>query len=125
MNAGRQLQRGASMWMVMVVLGILGFGLVFGLKLIPLYMDWWTVEKAVANALQAGAESSSKREITTAIVRRLDIDGVYNMTESNLSEFMSISKKGNKVTVDIDYEGRAVLVGNVSIVAHFVKTVTN
>jgi hypothetical protein len=125
MNTGRQLQRGASMWMVMIVLGILGFGLVFGLKLIPLYLDWWAVEKAVAGALQAGVESSTKREITTSIVRRLDIDGVYNMTEANLNEFMTIRKSGRNVTVEIDYEGRAVLVGNVSIVAHFEKTVAN
>ena len=125
MNSARQLQRGASMWMVMLILAILGFGLVFGLKLIPLYLDWWKVEKAVAGALQAGVESANNREITTAIVRRLDIDGIYNMTEANLKDFMTITKKGPKVAVEIDYESRVTLVGNVFIVTHFEKTVSN
>ena len=85
------------MWMVMLVVSILGFAAVFGLKLLPMYLQWWKVEKAVTGALQAGAGSASKREITTAIVRRLDVDGIYHMTEANLKEFMTIEKKGARV----------------------------
>ena len=125
MKSVRQYQQGASMWMVMLIVAILGFGMIFGLKLIPMYMDWWKVEKAVTGALQSGAGSASKREITVAIVRRLDIDGVRTMSERNLHEFMTITKKGSRVTVDIDYEQRDVLFGNVFMVTHFAKTVTN
>jgi ribosome-associated toxin RatA of RatAB toxin-antitoxin module len=70
-------------------------------------------------------QSQNKREITTSIVRRLNIDGIYHMKEANLNEFMTISEKGTKVTVEIDYEARDVLVGNVFIVTHFGKVVTN
>lgn len=125
MRSARRYQQGASIWMVMVILAILGFGAVFGLKLIPMYLDWWKVEKAVAGALQAGVGDASKREITTAIVRRLDIDGIYHMTERNLGDYMVITKKGSRVTVDIDYEARDTLVGNVFMVTHFTKSVSN
>ena len=125
MNSARRYQKGASIWMVMVILAILGFGFVFGLKLLPMYMDWWKVEKAVAGALQGGVGGASKREITTAIVRRLDIDGIYYRTEANLAEYMAIAKKGQRVRVDIDYEARDTLVGNVFIVTHFAKSVSN
>ena len=125
MKSARRYQQGASIWMVMVILAILGFGFVFGLKLIPMYLDWWKVEKAVTGALQAGVGEASKREITTAIVRRLDIDGIYHMTEANLSDYMLITKKGKRVTVDIDYEARDTLVGNVYMVTHFAKSVKN
>ena len=125
MNSVRQHQKGASLWMVMLIVAILGFGAIFGLKLLPMYMQWWKVEKAVTGALQSGVGSASKREIITAIVRRLDIDGIYHMTEANLTQFMTINKKGSKVRVDIDYEQRDSLGGNVFLVTHFEKTVTN
>ena len=125
MNSVRQYQRGASLWMAMLVVAILGFGFVFGLKLFPMYMTWWKVEKAVTAVVNSSGGSGSKREITTAIVRRLDIDGIYNMTEANLGEFMTITKTGSKVVVDIDYEARDALIGNVFLVTHFEKSVAN
>ena len=82
-------------------------------------------EKSVASALQSGVGGASKREITTAIVRRLYIDDVRRMTEKNLSSFMTIKKRGPNVTVIIDYEARDLLFGNVHLVAHFEKIVTN
>ena len=125
MKSGWRNQKGASLWMVMLVVSILGFGAVFGLKLLPMYMQWWKVEKAVAGALQSGAGSASKREITTAIVRRLDVDGIYHMKEANLSDFMTIEKKGSRVKIFIDYEQRDALGGNVFLVTHFEKTLSN
>ena len=50
MNSVRQHQKGASLWMIMLIVSILGFGAVFGLKLLPMYLQWWKVEKAVASA---------------------------------------------------------------------------
>ncbi|MFT5449813.1 MAG: hypothetical protein ACI9DC_005011 [Gammaproteobacteria bacterium] len=125
MKSARRYQKGASLWMVMLVLAILAFGSVFGLKLIPMYLNWWKVEKAVSGALQGGVGDASKREITTAIVRRLDVDGIYHMTEKNLGDFMVISKKGRRVRIDIDYEARDTLFGNVFMVTHFTKSVSN
>ena len=125
MNSVRQHQKGASLWMVMLIVAILGFGAVFGLKLLPMYLQWWKVEKAVTSALQSGVGSATKREITVAIVRRLDIDGVYTMTEKTLKNFMTIHKKGSKVRVEIDYDHKDALIGNVFLVAHFEKTLSN
>lgn len=117
-------QGGASLWMVMLIVGALGFAVVFGMKLIPVYLEWWKVEKAVSGALQPGVGAQSPREINSAIVRRLDIDEVRRMTNANLAEFMTISKKGNSVTVVIDYDVVEPLFGNLSIMAHFEKTLT-
>lgn len=117
-------QNGASLWVVMIVVAGLGFAAVFGLKLIPVYLEWWKVEKAVSGALQSGVGVQSNREIATAIVRRLDIDEVRRMTMANLDEFMTISKKANTVTVVIDYDVVEPLFGNLSVLAHFEKTFT-
>jgi hypothetical protein len=124
MEPGRN-QKGASLWMVMLFVVVLGFAAVFGLKLIPIYLEWWKVEKAVAGALQSGVGAQSLKEINIAIVRRLDIDEVRRMTNANLSEYMTITKKANSVTVDINYDVVEPLFGNLSVLAHFEKSITS
>jgi hypothetical protein len=123
MEPGRY-QKGASLWMVMLFVIVLGFAAVFGLKLIPIYLEWWKVEKAVSGALQPGVGAQSIKEINIAIVRRLDIDEVRRMTNANLAEYMTITKKGNTVTVDINYDAVEPLFGNLSVLAHFEKSLT-
>lgn len=125
MKDPRRFQKGASLWMVMLIAAVLGFSVVFGLKVLPIYLEWWKVEKAVAGALQPGVGAQSTREINSAIVRRLDIDEVRRMTNANLGEYMTITKKGNTVTVDIDYDVVEPLVGNVSVLVRFKKTLTS
>lgn len=124
MKGPRHLQKGASLWMVLLIAAALGFAVVFGLKLVPIYLEWWKVEKAVSGALQPGVGAQSPREINSAIVRRLDIDEVRRMTNANLGEYMTITKKGKTVIVDINYDVVEPLVGNLSVVAHFEKTLT-
>lgn len=124
MSVPGRYQGGASLWMVMLIVAALGFAVVFGMKLIPIYLEWWKVEKAVSGAMQPGVGTQTNREINSAIVRRLDIDEVRRMTNANLGEFMTISKKGNMVTVVIDYDVVEPLFGNLSVLAHFEKTFT-
>lgn len=118
-------QKGASIWMVLLVVVILGFGAIFGLKLIPVYLENWKIENAIKNALQSGVESANKAGIKNAIIRRLDIDDVRRITSANFSDYMTITKNGPRVRVDLDYEARESLFGNVSVVAHFTKTFDN
>lgn len=120
-----RFQKGASLWMVLLFVVVLGFGAVFGLKLIPIYMEWWKVDRAVEGALQAGSGSSSKRDIAQAIVRRLDIDEVRRIDNRNIDEFMTITKRGEKITVAINYDAVEPLFGNLSVLAHFEKTHSN
>lgn len=120
-----RFQKGASIWMVLLFVVVLGFGAVFGLKLIPIYLEAWKIGRAVEGALQAGAGSQSKENIQSAILRRLDIDEVRTIKKRNFSEFITIQKRGERVTVEIDYERVEPLFGNLSVLAVFQKTLTN
>lgn len=122
-GSSRRSQRGASIWMVITVVVILAFGAIFGLKLIPVYLEYWKIERAIDNALE-GAGAQSKREIREAILRRLDIDEVRRIDHKNFGDFLTINKKGTSVSVDIDYERVEKLVGNIYILAAFQKTVS-
>ena len=125
MNGPGRFQRGASLWMVLLFVVVLGFGAIFGLKLVPVYLEWWKVERSVEGALQGGVGSQSIKEVKQAVLRRLDIDEVRTITHRNLNEFMTVTKRGERVTIAIDYDRIEPLFGNVSILAHFEKTLTN
>jgi len=125
MKGSGRFQRGASLWMVLLFVVVLGFGAIFGLKLIPVYLEWWKVERAVEGALQGGVGSQSINEIKEAVLRRLDIDEVRTIRKRNFDEFMTVTKRGERVTIAIDYDRPEPLFGNVSIIAHFEKTLTN
>jgi hypothetical protein len=125
MKPSGRFQKGASIWMITLFVVVLGFGLVFGLKLIPVYLEGWYISRAVEGALQAGSGSQSKEKIKSAILRRLDIDEVRVIKKSNFTEFMTIQKRGDRVTVQIDYERVEPLFANLSILAVFQKTITN
>ena len=125
MKSSSRYQKGASIWMITLFVVVLGFGAVFGLKLIPVYLEGWKIGRAVEGALQAGSGSQSTDKIKSAILRRLDIDEVRVIRKTNFSEFMTIQKRGDRVTVQIDYERVEPLFGNLSILAVFQKTVTN
>ena len=125
MKGSVRFQKGASLWMVLLFIVVLGFGAVFGLKLIPIYLEWWKVERAVENSLQTGSRGASTRDISQAIVRRLDIDEVRRIDNRNINDFMTISKRGDQVTVAIDYYAEESLFGNLSVRAHFEKTLSN
>ena len=125
MKGSGRFQRGASLWMVLLFVVVLGFGAIFGLKLVPVYLEWWKVERSVEGALQAGVGSQRVKEIKQAVLRRLDIDEVRTITHRNIDEFMTVTKRGERVTIAIDYDRIEPLFGNVSILAHFEKTLTN
>jgi len=118
-------QKGASIWLVILVVVILGFGAIFALKLIPIYLEGLKVEKAVAGALQGDVGSQAKKEIKLAIVRRMDIDDVRRITEQNFEEYIKIDKRGSRVRVDVDYKAEEPLFYNVSVLVHFEKTFSN
>ncbi len=119
-------QRGASVWMVILVVGILGFGAVFGLKLIPIYLESFKIDKAMKSVMEKNdVVNMSKRAIITAFVTKIDIDSVTRITERNFREFGTITKKDGKVTMDIEYEAEEPLVANIYLTVVFSKSASN
>jgi len=106
-------------WILVITL-ILMFVLLF-LKLLPIYMDSFKVS-SVLNDIEAEPATATMTPvmITETILKRLDINMVDNVTDEDIF----IDKTKNSMHVEIDYEIRKKLVGNVDLVVHFQKAVT-
>ena len=122
----RNKQRGLGFLGLIVLVGVLGFTAVIGLKLFPVYMDSWKID-SVMNAVisEPGINDQSRQEVIESMLKRLDIDAVGSLNYSNHGDRLSVVKRKNSVTINVNYEITTPLLGNLSLLAQFDKTVSS
>jgi len=122
----RNRQRGLSFLSLIAMVGIFGFAAVIGLKLFPIYMDSWKIDGVMEAVISDPAvNTQSRQEITQALMKRLDIDAVDAVNYKNYGESLTITKRKNQTTIDIFYQVTTPLIGNLSLVAEFDKSVSS
>lgn len=116
----RQQQRGATLVGMLVIIAILGLGLYSVIRLLPAYMEYYAIVRAMeATAKDSPAESTSPGELRTALQRRWDIDDIKSLDVAD----MDIKKISTGYEMTADYEARVPFVANVSWLVAFNKTV--
>jgi hypothetical protein len=119
-------QRGMSFWGILLMLVVFGFSAIIGLKLIPVYLESYKIDKAMKAVVQApGVSRQTQRDIIIALSKRLDIDGVRRIDDTNFKEYGLINKQNGKVTMEIYYQAEVPLFGNLRLLAEFDKVVSN
>ena len=119
-------ERGISFVGLMFVLVVLGFTLLIGLKLFPIYLESFKIDKALKGVVSdSKIGERSKRQIQAALIKRLDIDSVKVITNRNIKDHLVITSKSGQVSLDLDYEAEAELLGNISLVIAFEKHAEN
>jgi len=122
----KRRQRGMSGWVILYILATLGAAGLVGLKLIPVYLDSFKIDKGLKAVIEdASATSQNKRAILEALIKRLDIDSVDAIHYKNYKELVKVTKKGNRVTIVATYRAEAPLLANLTLVASFKKEVSN
>ena len=121
----RNRQRGLSFLGLVALVGILGFAAVIGLKLIPIYMDSWKID-TVMNAVISDPDTKrqSRKEVIESMLKRLEIDAVEAVNYAD-PEAMTVTKGKNSTTISVYYRKETPLIGNLSLVAEFDKSVSN
>lgn len=113
-NMSRQGGMGFLSWIV--VIAVLGFGAVVGFRLIPIYLQAYTVDTILKDvAKESAGKKHSKQQIWDTITKRLDINSVEGIKKENFS----FSRANDKTTIAIKYEVRTKLVGNIDGLVHF------
>ena len=122
----RKRQRGMSFLALVDNVGKLGFSVVIGLKLIPIYMDSWKID-GIMNAVisEPGIKEQSRQEVIDAMLKRLDIDAVDALNYGNYGDRLSVTKRMNNLTINVIYEITTPLMGNLSLLAEFDKSVSS
>ena len=125
MNRKKQIGATFITWLMLV--GILGFLAVAGLKLIPVYMEYGTVVSVMEDVVkEQSIKKQSPNLIWKTIQKRLEVNSINNVKKEHYKY-----EKGNlSDTMTIKYEVRTPLFGNLDAVAKFeksmdIKTQTN
>ena len=113
-------QRGMTAigWLLVLVL-VLVFAIIF-IKLVPVYLDGYKVYSSLASLEEdRSAHGKPPQELRKLFLKRLDI----NMVTDVRPEDITFSRDRNGTRVEVDYEARRQLFGNMYVVVAFNKAV--
>lgn len=113
-------QHGLTGISILVMLVFFAFIAVSLLKIIPVYFDSFKVSDVVSSLKdERGLGDKSNNEIASIILKRLDFNLVTGITKDNIY----IEKTKNNVFIDVEYEVRKPMLGNLDVVIRFKKSV--
>ncbi|HEY3644177.1 MAG TPA: DUF4845 domain-containing protein [Gammaproteobacteria bacterium] len=119
MSKRKQTGLTAITWIVLIAM--IGFIGIFAFKLIPIYMDYYTIDNALTSVAK-GAAGESPAQL------KMSIDNIFDVNSVNAVKVDDIGIKpgtdGKTLIMDLDYDARTNFIANVDLVVHFEKTYT-
>ncbi|HLX22146.1 MAG TPA: DUF4845 domain-containing protein [Usitatibacter sp.] len=111
-------QRGVSLVNLIVTLAVLGFLGVMAAKLVPAYIEYFSVKKMFAAMEAAGDFKGTVREIRHSFELRNNIENVQDVHPDDLE----ITKEGGETVVSVAWSKKVPLVSNVAACLDFFVT---
>ncbi|TBR08380.1 MAG: DUF4845 domain-containing protein [Lysobacter sp.] len=112
----KRAQRGMTLVSFIVVLGVVGVFVYMGMKLIPMYSEYYAVKKALESMSQDVEMANTDAEkIKDLFFRRMDV----NYSEDVKPENMKLVRRDAGWLVTVDYEVRRPLIANLDVVGRF------
>ncbi|GAB4280165.1 MAG: hypothetical protein Kow0065_25300 [Methylomicrobium sp.] len=120
MNNSLQRQNGLTLISTILILGLIAFFTLLILKIAPIYMDHSKVVNALA-ALEntTDIQTKSKEEIWNTLDKRFN----FNYVDSVTKDDVKITKRGDYVKVEIEYEVVEKIAGNLSVLVEFYEVI--
>lgn len=112
-------QRGMTAISWLFALILIGFFALVAMRLVPVYLDSYKVTSSLESLRSAGAEVRSPGELRSLLMKRLQI----NMVDAVQPQDVHIENRGDVTWVNVAYENRKPLFGNVDLVVSFDKSV--
>lgn len=110
-------QQGASFVFWVFFLALIGFLIMLGIKLFPIYYRGFATEKIVADVATAmEGKKPTKSQLWGAIERRIDINSIYGV---NKEAFVYEKQKKGVISFGLNYEVRIPVILNLDAVVSF------
>jgi hypothetical protein len=108
-------QRGMSMFGILLVCIGMVLVAIGGLKVVPAYIEYFAVKKAVSGIVQSGEAKGTVADIRRAFDKRAQVDDIQVITGGDLE----ITKEGSDVVISFAYPKKIPLFGPVSLFFDF------
>ena len=109
-------QGGLTMISWLVIFVVIGFFIMVGVRVAPVYMENYSI-KNILQSLQSEPFLARKPmgEIRQLLLKRMDINHIGNFDRENIK----IRRSGGVTTINISYEERRPVFGNMDVVMTF------
>ena len=112
----KRLQSGMTMLGFLITLAVVMFFLYCGMKVVPMYTEYYSVKKALAGlAAEPGITNQSKEKIRDLFFRRLYMSYANNVK----TDALKIESTDQGYRMIVDYEQRRELLANLDVVGKF------
>ena len=108
-------QQGLSLTGFLMVLAVVGFALFIGMKLFPMYQQYWALKKALKSVAADSAVGSDAVSIRKSLDKYFDVGYISDVKSSDIQ----VERSGEGTMITADYEVRRSLVYNLDIVGKF------
>jgi len=116
----RMRQRGLSMLGFLFVAAVVVACVMVGFRVMPAYIEYYSVTKALEEALANTKDLNSAAEVRSAFQKRVDAGYIESVGGKDLE----ISKNKNEVTASVSWSRKLPLVANVSLWLDFDASAT-
>jgi hypothetical protein len=116
----RTRQRGLSMIGFLFVAVVVVTCVMLGFRVAPAYIEYYSVGKALDEALVNAKDLNSAKEIRAAFQRRADAGYIESVSGKDID----VSKDKNQVTASVSWTRKLPLVANVSLLIEFDASAT-
>jgi Domain of unknown function (DUF4845) len=114
----KRTQRGMTLLSFVIVLAVVGFAAYIAMKLFPMYSEYYSVKSALKGLQQEpGIANQDPTKIKDLFFRRLYISYSENVKPENVK--LQRSESGVGWAMDVDYEVRKSMIGNLDVVGKF------
>lgn len=113
-------QKGMSFPLILLMIGLVAFVGLFAVKVGPAYFEYMTVSKIIDETSQnATVMSQPKSKVLAHINKSYRTNNLWDL---RAAETIVVKKDGRSLVLDVDYEKRSQLFGNIHVVTVFKKT---
>ena len=115
----KRTQGGMTLIGFILILGLVGMFLYVGMKVIPMYTEFFAVKKSLDGlSMEPGIANASPDRIRSLFFRRLYV----NYSENVKPENVKIERKESGWKMTVHYEVRRPLISNLDVVGNFDAT---
>ena len=118
--AMRKHQTGMTMISWILLIGLIGFVGIFGFKLIPVYLNYFSLNKAMTTAAKNVQAGESPQQVRIALSGVFDVNSVDVIKPDDV--VLKVDPDTKAIVMNISYDERTNFIANIDLIVHFEKS---